>query len=84
MVNKKLRLVDNWQAAHTWASMWWSGLGLLVSTADFLNDIWTSLDHSAQERLPYAGLVGVVLFAATMIGRLLVWTHKEVDADAGH
>ncbi|MFP3556422.1 hypothetical protein [Paraburkholderia sp. SIMBA_054] len=86
MAGTKLTLVENWKDAHTWASMWWSGVGLVASSADLLNDIWTSLDQPMQSRVPYAPIVGVVLFAATMIGRVLVWSHDKVEGttDADH
>jgi len=79
MANKKLKLVDNWKKSPKWASMWWSGAGLVVSTLDFLNEVWVSLDHHTQERVPYAAALGMVLFAGTMLGRLLIWTHEKSE-----
>lgn len=79
MAGKKLRLVTNWRDAHTWASMWWSGFGFLASIADFLNEIWVSMDLHSQERFHYAGLIGTFLFGGTMVGRLLIWVHDHIE-----
>lgn len=85
MADKKLTLVPNWRDAHTWASMWWSGLGFVTSLCDLLAEIWEGLGHRTTEHLPYAGVIGLVLFGATMIGRLLVWTHEQLeDTDGNH
>ena len=79
MADKKLGLVPNWRNCPKWASMWWSGVGFIASTVDFANNVWTSMDHNIQDRIHYAPMIGMVLFAGTMAGRLLVWVHKEVD-----
>lgn len=81
MANKRLILVDNWKEAHTWASMWWSALGFIVSFLDLVSEIWDSLDHHTIEHIPYAGAIGIVIFTGTMAGRVLIWTHDHLEPD---
>lgn len=83
MADKKLTLVPNWRSAHTWASMWWSGLGFVTSLLDLLTEIWESLGHQAKGHVPYAAAVGMFLFAGTMLGRILIWAHDELEGSDG-
>jgi hypothetical protein len=73
-----LKLVENADKAHSWASMWWSGIGFVSSTADLIYSVWTGIDKPVLDRIPHAPAVGVVLFAAVMISRVLVWTHDQL------
>lgn len=78
----KLTLVENVANAPSWASMWWSGVGLVSSTADLVYNIWSNLDQPVLDKIPYAPAVGVVLFAAVMISRVLVWSHDQLDGES--
>jgi hypothetical protein len=59
--------------------MWWSALGFVTSLLDLLAGIWENLGHQAKGHVPYAGLVGMVLFFGTMLGRILVWGHEQLE-----
>lgn len=83
MAGKKLRLVHNWKDAHTWASMWWSAAGFIFSVVELLDDIWDGLDHTLQNKIPYAGLTGMLLFLGSMIGRVVTWAHDHMDHAEG-
>lgn len=79
---KKVRLIDDWKSSWRFASIQWSTVGLvLMVTSDTVVQVFTGLPPEIRDRLPHATTIATVIFAMTLVSRLLQVKEKCKDDD---
>lgn len=76
----RVRLVEDWR--HLWkaASVQYSSLGLIafgILTA--IRETWIQLPVEIIRKIPGASWIGMILFAAVLVGRFTMLIHKGRD-----
>lgn len=68
----KLVLIDDWHRAWKYLSIQFSALGfLLMGAAEVLGSSWSGLPPDIRDKIPHAQTIAMVLFALTMLGRVV-------------
>lgn len=77
-------LIPNWKRAWKFASVQLPVLGLiLMSVSDFVQQSWASLPPQFQKDIPHATTIAMIMFALSLVGRLVTLTQKDnADADS--
>lgn len=75
-----IQLIDNWKDSWKFASVQLSTLGLVVfGILELANQAWLALPVEVQAQVPHATKISLVLFAATLFGRLFKLKEKASD-----
>lgn len=77
-----IKLIDDWKKAWKFASVQISTVGfILMSVIEMANSALISLPPFLQQQIPHASVVGLVLFALGLVGRLFKLKEKIQDGD---
>lgn len=74
---RKVKLIDNWKKAHTFASIWWSVIGLICMVVDFIYNTWISLPDHVHDKIPNASVISSILFVCIMAARVIEFVKPE-------
>lgn len=80
----KIKLIDDWRQAHTFASVRIAAGGAFMVILTFLAQSWNFVPFYLQTRIPYGEIIATGFFIATICGRLLAPKPKEKCEDRGH
>lgn len=74
----KLELVPNWKRAWKFASVQIPVLGLLIlSSIDYINQVWYQLPESLHMRIPHSKEIGMAFLFLSIVGRYIKFKAKE-------
>lgn len=78
----KIDTVHDISRSWKWASVQISALGIVImGAAQVLGQSWTGMPPSIQDRIPHADTIAMILFGATLVGRVL--KKKDVTCAPG-
>ena len=79
---RKMTVIPEWKRAWRFASIRLSMLGVFIMTlSEILGATWSGLPPSLQDKIPHASTIALVLFALSIIGRVLKTQEKQDDPD---
>lgn len=79
----KIKLIENWRQAHTFASVRIAAGGALLMALEFLAQSWNFVPFYLQSKIPFGEIIATGFFIATICGRLMAPKPKEKCDDNG-